>query len=168
MPQFILNNTTDSVAMPSAHGGTVAVRWNGLDLFTQGYIEALFFTESSFAYTSDEWHSDECLEAQTQGTADGSIPGDVGFSDLSPGALDTIVTDCADFQRDNAETLARAYDHASGYDETRAGADYWYTRNGHGVGFWDRDLGEIGDALTTAAQYSEVNVSFETDGKIHL
>ena len=33
------------------------------------------------------------------------------------------------------------------------GHDFWLTRNGHGAGFWDRDLGEVngkdlGDAVT--------------------
>lgn len=32
--------------------------------------------------------------------------------------------------------------------EARAGHDLWLTRNGHGAGFWDRDLGELGDRLT--------------------
>jgi hypothetical protein len=34
----------------------------------------------------------------------------------------------------------------------RAGSDYWFTRNGHGVGFWDRDLGDVGDMLSDAAR----------------
>jgi len=35
--------------------------------------------------------------------------------------------------------------------EMAAGRDYWFTRNHHGVGFWDRGLGEIGDKLTEKA-----------------
>lgn len=31
------------------------------------------------------------------------------------------------------------------------GHDLWLTRNGHGVGFWDRGLGELGSDLTLAA-----------------
>ena len=30
--------------------------------------------------------------------------------------------------------------------------DFWLTRNGHGAGFWDRGLGEIGDILTKASK----------------
>lgn len=30
--------------------------------------------------------------------------------------------------------------------------DFWLTRNGHGAGFWDRGLGELGTALTKAAK----------------
>jgi hypothetical protein len=29
--------------------------------------------------------------------------------------------------------------YARDYDPEQAGCDYWFTRNGHGVGFWDRD-----------------------------
>ncbi len=32
------------------------------------------------------------------------------------------------------------------------GHDFWLTRNGHGAGFWDRDLGEVGDKLTKIAE----------------
>jgi hypothetical protein len=27
----------------------------------------------------------------------------------------------------------------SGYSEEQAGRDFWFTRQGHGVGFWDRE-----------------------------
>lgn len=46
------------------------------------------------------------------------------------------------------------------YDETQAGHDYWFTRNGHGVGFWDRDLSDIGAALTDACQYREIHAFY--------
>lgn len=34
----------------------------------------------------------------------------------------------------------------------RAGHDYWLTRHGHGTGYWDRGLGELGERLTDAAK----------------
>ena len=30
--------------------------------------------------------------------------------------------------------------------------DFWLTRNGHGTGFWDRGLGDLGDKLTKLAK----------------
>ena len=33
------------------------------------------------------------------------------------------------------------------YSPTDLIHDYWLTRNGHGVGFWDRGLGPVGDRL---------------------
>jgi hypothetical protein len=101
-------------------------RWKGLDAFTQGYIEALFFTEMEHG-TDRESHNPEVHS---------SLPGDVTFADLAPEALQSIIADCAAFQRDNEALLSEAY--GRGYEEARAGHDYWLTRNGHGAGFWDR------------------------------
>lgn len=33
-----------------------------------------------------------------------------------------------------------------------AGHDFWLTSAGHGVGFWDRNLGDLGDQLTAACE----------------
>lgn len=41
-----------------------------------------------------------------------------------------------------------------------AGHDFWLTREEHGAGFWDRNLGELGDRLTEASK--------EYGGLIHL
>lgn len=43
--------------------------------------------------------------------------------------------------------------------EEQIGHDFWLTRNGHGSGFWDRDLGDIGTQLTaTAKDFKTLNV----------
>lgn len=34
-----------------------------------------------------------------------------------------------------------------------AGHDFWLTRNGHGVGFWDRGLDQLGDDLSALCGY---------------
>lgn len=97
-----------------------------LDSFTQGYVECLFFTECH---------------------ADNPELEHASFAELAPETLARIVEDCRDFQTSFAELLERAFefDH---YDESRAGHDFWLTRNGHGAGFWDRGLGAIGQRLT--------------------
>lgn len=136
--------------------------------FVAGFIEALFFTETSPAYDADEWFSDECREAQEEGTADGRLPGDVGYSDIHSESLAAIRQFCEAFQVANAAALSAAYEQP-GYDETRAGRDLWFTSQGHGTGFWERkelepefsDTGKsIGDVLSNAAQYNEANVWF--------
>ena len=54
------------------------------------------------------------------------------------------------------------------YHYGRAGHDFWLTRNGHGAGYWDRGLGEVGDALTTAAEvYGSCDLYVGDDGKIY-
>ena len=123
MPEFVLN-----------HGSPEASKqFAALDSFTQGYIEAMFFTDASDPDDGD-------LQNAT-------------FADLAPKTLTKIIADCAAFQAANAELLERAYALGEAqlcYNETRAGHDFWLTRNGHGAGFWDRGLGEVGDALSEA------------------
>ena len=48
------------------------------------------------------------------------------------------------------------------------GHDFWLTRNRHGVGFWDRGAGDIGEYLTERAQrFAEVNLYVGDDGLIY-
>lgn len=48
------------------------------------------------------------------------------------------------------------------------GHDFWLTRNGHGAGFWDRGLGELGERLTRAASaYGTMDLLIGDDGQIH-
>ena len=116
-----------------------AVRFNQLDAFTRGYIRAMFFTEASD------------LQNAT-------------VADLSEAAYQEIRWNCRDFQNLNHTLLAEAYKHSKTYDEAAAGRDFWYTRNGHGVGFWCRDLGEVGDKLSTRCGWQPKGTPFpETD-----
>lgn len=48
---------------------------------------------------------------------------------------------------------------ASKLSPEQIGHDFILTRNGHGAGFWDRGLGEIGDRLT---EWSKTFGSFES------
>lgn len=48
---------------------------------------------------------------------------------------------------------------ASELADEQIGHDFWLTRNGHGTGFWDRGLGNIGVQLSaTARDFKELNV----------
>jgi hypothetical protein len=111
-------------------GGESRRTFTTLDAFTRGYLEAMFFTESG----NDD------------------LGADVGLDDLSAEAWDKVRADCATFQEMASATLEQAYAHPSGYDDDRAGNDFWYTRNGHGTGFWDRGLDAIGNQLNAAAK----------------
>ena len=80
-----------------------------------------------------------------------------------------------------AETIARAYvecqrfyddltddlRHVVDDDLARAGRDFWYTRNGHGCGFWDGGYEDsIGTLLTAHAHaYGEVWAEM-SDGRL--
>lgn len=50
-----------------------------------------------------------------------------------------------------------------------AGHDFWLTRNGHGAGFWDRGLGDVGVTLSAACRpYGESNLYIGDDGKLYV
>ena len=53
-------------------------------------------------------------------------------------------------------------------NEERLGHDFWLTRNGHGAGFWDRGLGELGQKLTEATKtFGTSDLYIGDDGKIY-
>ena len=130
MPEFVLDK------------GAQSARFAGLDAFTQGYIEAMFFTFDEAA----------------------------GLDDLSSWAWDCIREDCRAFQEGAARSLELAYDYAPvEYDAHGAGRDFWYSRNGHGVGFWDRGLGRVGHILADDARgYGECSLYRGDDGELYL
>lgn len=141
MPEFILELGTPQGARTFA----------GLDAFTRGYIEALFFTNASDP-------DDGLLSSAT-------------FADLAAETLTRIVRDCAAFQEAHRADLDEGIDtgRINGYDDAAAGRDLWFTRCGHGVGFWDRGLGDIGDTLTHHAHaFGSVDVYSGDDGRIYL
>lgn len=67
---------------------------------------------------------------------------------------------CARFVAANRPDLdaygeQRSYDPSQGSVESYAGHDLYLTAVGHGTGFWDRGLGELGDRLTNACRAIE-------------
>ena len=73
----------------------------------------------------------------------------VAIKNQDPEAIAAARNACADFLSAN-ESLALQYVNA-GKTWDAFGHDLWFTRNRHGVGFWDRGLAGIGEALTEAA-----------------
>lgn len=129
------------------YGEPAAARvFHNLDAFTQGYIQAMFFTNT--------------------GTGDDKGLEDATFAELAPAALAKIIADCERFQTQNAPHFAAM----TGYDEEEAGRDFWFTRNGHGVGFWDFDWpDDIGEALTKASKlFRSLDLYRGDDGQIYL
>ena len=48
--------------------------------------------------------------------------------------------------------VSLAGDLLDGLSDESIGHDFWLTRNGHGTGFWDRGLGDVGDRLSEIAR----------------
>jgi hypothetical protein len=125
------------------------MKYSDLNPFTKGYIDAMFWTEC---------HSDHPeLEDKT-------------FIDLAPETLTRIIEDCAGFEMLHKKLLDSVM--RDDYGLESAGHDFWLTRNGHGAGFWDRNLGEAGDKLTAACghgtRYPEQNLYVGDDGRLWL
>lgn len=88
--------------------------------------------------------------------------------DIAPDTLAKMCEDCYKFALDNVVWIMGAQRIDPSYTDGHAGHDFWLTRNGHGAGFWDQELGDIGEILTSAAQaFGEYNLYLGDDGMIH-
>lgn len=58
------------------------------------------------------------------------------IDEIDTDTYDKLVQECKLFQEENAELLA-------GLDLSQCGHDFLLSRNYHGTGFWDRELGEV-------------------------
>ncbi len=123
MPEFVME-------------GVLEPDFQALPEIVQGYIEAMFFTNTS-NIPMTEFHTPESKRLVAEGQSDGDLPSDAGFLDLHPDALKEIKADCGAFHVKARDLLHKAYE--GDYDRQQAGRDFWFTRNGHGVGFWDRE-----------------------------
>ncbi len=101
--------------------------------FLRGYIEAALFTTDAHAPGGCDYA--EC------GRADELAP------ELPAWWVKEADDACRGFQEANSALLAKAG------DDEQNGRDFWYSRNGHGAGFFARGYtDEIGDALNDAAK----------------
>lgn len=92
---------------------------------------------------------------------DGSTMDEYGIDAIAPESDKRMEADCDRFIAANRRDLSRI-------EPGQAGYDLWLTRNGHGTGYWDRDLGGRGDRLTAAAKaLGGCSLYLGDDGKIH-
>lgn len=124
--------------------------------FTNAYVTAMLWSTSG--------DDDEHLDATH------------GPENISLAASKQIVRDCRKFwdahsdllEDANIEERTRAKLECEAWEY--AGHDFWLTRSGSGVGFWDGDwLGEAGEALDKAARsFGNVDPYVGDDGLIYL
>lgn len=101
-------------------------------------------------------------------TGDDEKPPDAehGVSDIDPDTLAGMKADCARFAHENAADCIAYVEARRGW--SYAGHNLWLTRNGHGVGVWDRGLGALGERLSEAARkFGEVYLEAGDDGKVY-
>lgn len=89
------------------------------------------------------------------------LDGLYSIDDISEETLKEMIEDCRQFQSDHHDLIAN--------DPSRAGHDFWLTRNRHGAGFWDGDWPEkAGKQLTDAAHiWGSYDLYIGDDGNIH-
>jgi hypothetical protein len=128
MPEFILNRT-DTMHLSD---------------FVEGYVEAMFFTNGDMC---DEYGENKLNE--------------LGSARLPAHTLATIKDQCEAFRHAHVKTsngftitTERLLKLQKDYDDAQAGRDFWFTRQGHGVGYWDREAlsSSTGEALSAAAR----------------
>ena len=88
----------------------------------------------------------------------------IGFSES---AKATILRDCDAFAEANASDIVE-FCEITNKSLTAAGAEFYFTRNGHGTGFWDRGTGPVFDRLSEAARdYGSSEDMVGDDGLIY-
>ena len=111
-----------------------------MDTFTTAYIECALWSS-----TND---CDEPLDDRH------------GIEDIAESCLTAMVADCAKFQADNMPMIIS--------DLSKAGHNFWLTRNDHGAGFWDGDYPKYGDVLTAKSkEFKQVDLYVGDDGLIY-
>jgi len=104
-----------------------------MSAFFAGYIEALYFANSAT-------------------NCNGETVEYITGVDMTEDALDECRQDCAQFLELAGAKVDLAIAGSDEYTHTMAGRDFWFSRQGHGVGFWDRGLGLLGDDLHKVAE----------------
>ena len=150
MPEFYAEHVPAKLPRTRIRGGFDFVE------FVRGYLECF------------EWLLPDPAEDSESGIDRDKIRG------WSRDALRSIYADCRDFCRANAADLAeyvarREAEGLRGYSGAAcAGHDFYLTREGHGAGFWDRGLGELGDRLSKASKYGEAGYPYLSRGWLRI
>jgi len=110
------------------------------------------------------------LWSSTHPDTERPLDDDHDASDIHGSAVAASRADVARFVASLDDLDLTPYDEATGHPlDEMLGHDLWLTRNGHGVGFWDRGAGPVGLQLTTLAQaMGEVDLYPGDDGALYL
>lgn len=101
------------------------------------------------------------------GNEDGQIDDESSPEEMHPNLREVLREQCEAFCRANVSDLIEATQRI-GYTIEQAGHDFALSRNGHGAGFFDRGLGDVGDRLQEAAQKAgQLDLYFGDDGIIY-
>ncbi|UTN91454.1 hypothetical protein SEA_OUTIS_91 [Gordonia phage Outis] len=119
---------------------------HGVESIARGYVDALCWTQRDVAASADDdTDGDQTLRDLGY-----------GYDELHPDTRDRIIAELTDVVTAHPLAVrmygaARTFSFGDGNVWEHFGHDYLLTRDGHGAGFWDRGLGELGDYLTSIA-----------------
>lgn len=151
--------------------GIKPVGSKNLDTFTKAFIEA-------FLVDVNENEKQRSKEEREDGIDLHLI--DYELRDIDPRSLQKIINDCVKFKKDNIEAIEKGavvsqpplrWRDAPDRIDERAGYDFYYTRMGHGVGFWEKGRWEeaYGKELTSAAkEFGSIDGYVGDDNKIYI
>lgn len=127
-----------------------------VDLVVEGYLEALFFGET---ITLEDG---EIIPADDAG---------LGYSSLTVDSWALVLSDVLDYLATADTDYPEFCANVISYIEARGssvlfGHDIYFTQAGHGVGFWDHGLGDVGDYLTDRAGHNAVCVFIDGDSLV--
>lgn len=119
------------------------------EAFVDGYIECILWCDAIPVHADpdhedyeDSWESGGLQHLSVSDKTRADIIERAMLREFVAGNFDDLLRYCE----------VRAYDPSEGPVESYAGHDFYLTRAGHGAGFWDRGLGELGDRLTNASK----------------
>lgn len=139
--------------MPAFQLNKTGRAYDCLSPFAKAYVEAMFFTNCD------------------SGDEDEDKANRLGTSRLTRAALAEIENDCAIFEGANCATIAEVLMHGE-RDLDGIAHDFWFTRQGHGVGFWEGESrgypGDTGDKLDAAAKKMGESHPYFSRGWIYI
>lgn len=136
-----------------------------IDNVVRGYVEAMLWANAWCGYG-------DCEDGREVGECEHTRGAEkrFGLEDFSDADQRTIRDEVENFVIGNLPDFneyleRRDCDPSEGTPADYFGHDFALTRNGHGAGFWDRGLGELGDRLTAASKpYGESSINIGENG----
>lgn len=141
MPEFTTDSDTslpDDVAMPEI----LKDKLPEVRAFFRGYVEAILWANVTW-------------EGENGKPPEGYGNGDIELTEEQLRELSGDVVDFVEAQLSELDEYARKRERSEGgwfSAWEAAGRDFALTRNGHGAGFWDRGLGDLGERLKRASK----------------
>lgn len=147
---------------------TITITDEQVEQFVDGFATAhLWANVESVEYGDDgEPRTDE--HGETIRNEDASVIAEHGgglhsFDDVSQREIRQV---CEDFLTSNAADLLAASEQR---EWSYLGHDFALNAAGHGTGFWDRGLGEVGDRLSEASKvYGDMGGWLDADDTAHF